>query len=309
MQVWRSWERAIAYKTKPATRPATARMLIEFPDIKCDAPLAAAADELAGAAELPAAVAEGAALTDSAASVAPAVPETMLPEGFWPVGEVALVAIAACYFFFQKWEQFPVRRTNGTNLEGSETLLRCRWSVKFEVIVSPQVWLTGGVDCKYHAWLTVCSRRKDLRAEKPQRCFEEISLTVWRNTKVYILPVAFSTRGGKASFSYVHVFQGDIYITCQSPAKDWLGCAFELHEYKLHTDQVGKVGPFGSETFWNPELTPAAVQGAANVDWTTDYQASLSEKIHLCSGVLTWFLEALAVAGTFNIVSRRERCK
>jgi len=45
-----------------------------------------------------AAVAEAAALlpaTETAPSVAPAVPEIALPEGFWPVGEVALVAIAA----------------------------------------------------------------------------------------------------------------------------------------------------------------------------------------------------------------------
>jgi len=36
--------------------------------------------------------------------------------------------------------------------------------------------------------------------------------------------------------------------------------------------QVGNPeAPLGSDTFWNPELTPAAVQGAAKVDWTTEW--------------------------------------
>lgn len=35
--------------------------------------------------------------------------------------------------------------------------------------------------------------------------------------------------------------------------------------------QVGKEEPVGSETFWNPELTPAAVQGSAKVDWVTEW--------------------------------------
>jgi len=35
--------------------------------------------------------------------------------------------------------------------------------------------------------------------------------------------------------------------------------------------QVGKVGPSTLVTFWNPELTPLAVQGLAKEDWVTEW--------------------------------------
>lgn len=97
------------YRAKPATRPATARRLIELPDMSCEAPLLVADGDAAE--EEPdeepddpddpaAAVAAGAELlppTEIGPSVAPAVPDTMEPDGFWPGGEVALVALAAAW--------------------------------------------------------------------------------------------------------------------------------------------------------------------------------------------------------------------
>lgn len=92
------------YRDKPAMRPATARRLIELPDIKCEAPLEAP-DEVAGAPPEVVEAAGPALAADSVATplaetgpVASAFPVTMEPEGFWPgAGAVALVAIAACW--------------------------------------------------------------------------------------------------------------------------------------------------------------------------------------------------------------------
>jgi len=104
----RSSTRTPFYRAKPAMRPATARRLIELPDINCEAPLEELEVELdvdEGAAPVP--VAEAAAetadsvaiaLAETAPSVAPALPLMIDPEGFWPgAGAVALVAMAACW--------------------------------------------------------------------------------------------------------------------------------------------------------------------------------------------------------------------
>jgi len=63
--------------------------------------------------------------------------------------------------------------------------------------------------------------------------------------------------------------------------------------------QVGNVAPFGSETFWNPELTPAAVQGAGKVDWTTEWFLETNWKLMTSPLFTPVILEGLKTSESF----------
>jgi hypothetical protein len=189
------------YRAKPATRPATARRLIELPDISCDAPLEEEPVEVEPAAEpvsvpepdeapvpvaaAPLAVAVAAdsedavpsPLTETGPSVAPGVPEMIVPEGFWPGGEVLLDVKAAF------WK-------------------------------ASKLLFAVGLIAK--------------------------TIPLWQCVKLAVVWEQKNHKGAEA-FSTVIL-------------------------------QVGKPeAPVGSDTFWNPELTPAAVQGAVKVDCTTEW--------------------------------------